>query len=301
MIRTLLITASLCALSLTVQAKQSYKIAITNDDLPDHGSATPNFSRLDIAKAHIAAYAKFGVPKVYGFVNARALEYDPESAAVLSLWVSSGHLLGNHAYSHANADAGTVADFQKETLTNEPVLAVLMQGKNWHYFRYPFLNPGNAEHYGPIKTFLLGRGYKIAEVSMSFDDWAYTDVYNRCVAKGDQAAIATLKDRYLKGVDIAIKRSTLLSQKLYGRQIPQVLLTHIGGFSAVMIDDTLSHLKASGAEFVTLDEAQSDAAYADNPTYGQNMMLERQAREKGVDMSDLPAMPSVNDFGTMCR
>jgi hypothetical protein len=48
-----------------------------------------------------------------------------------------------------------------------------------------------------VATFLKAHGYRVAQVTLNFDDYAYNDPYTRCVAKNDAAAIEGLKHSYL--------------------------------------------------------------------------------------------------------
>lgn len=277
----------------------SYKLAITTDDLPSHGALPAGMTRSGITKMTLDAYAAHKVPRVYGYINAVHLNDDADTAKVLHMWRAAGHPLGNHHVSHANVDAGTAEDFIAGIEANEPVLSALMPGENWHSFRYPFLNAGDATRGPVVAEWLKAHGYTIADVSMSFNDWAYTDAHARCVAKGDTAAIETMKARYMDEVRAQIVRSKAVSQKVYGRMIPQVLLTHIGGFGAIMLPQVLDELEKSGAKFVTLEEAQSDAAYA-TPGLKSGLVMERTAEAKHIDISAI-ANTSVAGLDQMCR
>jgi len=53
-----------------------------------------------------------------------------------------------------------------------------------------------------------------------------------------------------------------MSEQLFGRPIPQVLLIHATRLNADMLEGLLGALKARGYEFVTLEEAMRDEAYA---------------------------------------
>jgi len=137
-------------------------------------------------------------------------------------------------------------------------------------------------------------------VSVAFCDWDYTDAYARCVARNDSATIETMKRQYLGEVDQGIARMKEHAQRVFGRQIPQVLLTHLGGWSAVTLPEVLARLDAAGARYVTLAQAQSDPAYA-KP--GGGSMVTRTAREKGISLSGGETAPDSSrlDPTTLCR
>lgn len=297
----LALTLTLAAvLAAPAAAADRFDLAITVDDLPNHGQLPPGMTRLAIARAHIEAFRAHGVPEAFGFVNAVGLEREPGTGAVLDAWRKAGFPLGNHAFSHMNLARASLEAWEADVVAGEPAVAARMAGNDWRWFRYPNLADGGddvARREGG-RAFLKARGYRIADVSLSFSDWAYTDAYARCLAKGDEAAVAAMKAQYLQGVDAELARMKAVSRRVYGRIVPQVLLTHAGGFSAVMLPQTLKRLETAGARYVPLAKAQSDPAYRDA---AGGTAMERAAKAKGIDLSDLPAFTPAVDPQTLCR
>lgn len=283
---------------------QRFDVAVTVDDLPGHGTLPAGMTRTGIAEAHIAAFRAHEVPEAFGFVNAAKLEQEPGSAAVLDQWRAAGHPLGNHAWSHMNLNrAPTLAAWQADVVAGEPAVAARMAGADWHWFRYPNLAAGaDAATRDAALAWLKARGYRIADVALSFNDWEYTEAYARCVASGDDAAIGRMKAHYLARIDDEIARTKEASRRVYGRVIPMVLLAHVGGWSAVTLPDVLRRLDAAGARYVTLAQASADPAYA---TPGGGGVIERAAREKGIALHDAGANPPRTmpglDLEAICR
>jgi len=239
-------------------------IAFTFDDLPAHATLPQGETRVDIARRIIAALKADDVP-AYGFVNGIQTEREPASTLVLPEWVAAGLPLGNHTWSHANLKDLTVEQFEDEIARNEPLLARFDPNGDWHWFRYPFLWEGWSHNKrGGIRTYLAQHGYHIAEVTMSFDDWAYNDVYARCVAKGDSKAIATMEKDWLDHARDSALAARTMSKAVHGRDIPYVLLMHLGAFDARLLPRLIALYKHMGFRFVTLPEAESDPAYATN-------------------------------------
>ena len=282
----------------TACAGERFDIAITVDDLPSHGPLPAGMSRAGIAQSYLATLKAHQVPEAFGFVNAVKLTTEPGSEAVLDAWRVGGYPLGNHTYSHMDLErAPSIQAWQADVLSGESAVASRMQGAQWRYLRFPFLDAGAGRH-DDAMAFLRARGYRVADVSVSFDDWAYTDTYARCVARGDDGAIAAMKARYLGEVDAAIARLQDDSTRVFGRVIPQVLLTHLGGWSAVTLPEVMARLDAAGARYVTLAQALADPAYAD--VEGRNV-LARAAARKGVVLSAAAAKPSGPDLATLCQ
>jgi len=302
MIRAL--AAATLLLAGTAMAQDSIKIAITYDDLPVHGVLPPGTSRMDVAKQLIDALKAGGVPPVYGVINGAGTVNEPASVAVLEMWRAAGNLLGNHTWSHPGLSKTEMAVYEADTLKNEPLLEKYVAGTDWHWFRYPFIDEGKDEaQRAEFRQFLASHGYKIAHVSTGLNDWDYPEPYARCVAKNDAAAIARLDEMFLQRAAEGLEYSRKLSAAVYGRDIPYILLQHIGAFQAHILPKLIAFYKEKGVTFITLPEATSDpayAAYADpslpNPPRG----LERLVWDKGQQTPPIPN-DRIPELQAMCR
>lgn len=281
-----------------------FDIAITVDDLSGNGGLPPGMTRLAIADLYIHALKQRRVPDAYGLVNVAKLQRDSDGAEVLDSWRRAGYSLGNHSYSHMNLNrAASLEEWKADVLTGEQEIARRMKGADWRYFRFPNMAAGKdkAQHDSAM-AFLKQRGYRVAEASVSFDDWAYSDAYARCLRKGDTAAIAAMKAQYLKGVEDGIVRMKALSHAVYGRVIPQVLLTHLSAWGAITLPEVLTRLDAAGARYVSLSQAQSDPAYTSaDPWAGNQLMMDRAARRRKIDVEAIPKLHSTIDLKALCR
>jgi peptidoglycan/xylan/chitin deacetylase (PgdA/CDA1 family) len=284
-------------------APQRASVALTFDDLPSHGPIPAGLTRTEIASRIIAALRNAKSPPIYGFVNARQLEQKPEDVEVLKLWRAAGFPLGNHAYSHMDLYTNSADAFQQDIAANETTLRTLMTGADWHWFRYPYLREGDTpEKYRAVRTYLQQQKYRVAQVTLSFDDYAYNDPYARCLAKNDTQGIEWLKESYVTRAAASLTKGQLASQTLFGRDIKHIMLLHIGGFETVMVPRLLNVLKARGFTLTTLEDASSDEAYRNVPalqswngTFLEQMMSARNPQQK----------PAPDDFmqkvGAICR
>jgi len=279
------------------------EIALTFDDLPAHGSLPPGATRMGVASKTIAALRQEKVPFVYGFVNAADLEKYPSDLDVLKAWRGAGFPLGNHAWSHMNLNQHTVREWEADVLKNEPAIASLMQGEDWHWFRYPFLAEGDTpEKRLTVRSFFLNRGYRIAAVTMSFGDYRWTEPYARCQAKGDAKAIATLQETYLEAADKSIDYYRELSHRLLGRDIPYVLLMHIGALDAEMLPQLLELYRSRGFQFITLEQAERDEFYrvsSDLRLPPAPDMLEELAAKRHIEIPPPPQLSAEPE--SMCK
>lgn len=276
-------------------------IALTFDDMPAHGQLPQGMRWPEVGDKIIAALKAAKAPAT-GFVNGVLLERAPGSEAVLDAWRAAGLTLGNHGWSHTNLDQLTDAQFAEELARNEPLLAAKMGNENWRWFRYPFLAEGAADpaKRARIRKLLAAKGYKVATVTMDFSDWAYTGPYARCVAKQDYAALAEMEKAWLASAAANADRYRAMSRALYGRDIPYVILMHLGALDAKLMPQLLEMYRKKGFRFVSLAEAALDPYYAPevNPALPPQLQgLESAMAAKGLVVP--PAAP-LPDLEKMC-
>ncbi|QNN65144.1 polysaccharide deacetylase family protein [Sphingomonas rhizophila] len=298
---TLMLAALLTGCAATTTPTSAPKMAITIDDLPTHAPFPPGVSPNDVNFQLIDALVKARVPGVTAFVNAASVEVDPSTEKALDAWRDAGIPLGNHGWSHKNLNDLTVTDYEREIERNEPVLAALNGRDDFKWYRFPYLAEGDdpAKRLA-VRTWLADHGYRIASVSMSFSDWQWSAPYARCTAAGDRAAMAELERTYMEAAKADIDYSRLVSKRMYGRDIPHVLLLHVGGMTAHMMPRLLDLYRREGFQFVSLAEAQSDPAYAednDPRLPPRNQFFAPRARDLGIA---LPPEPDYSRVMTMC-
>ena len=258
-------SALLLAILALASLAYGQQLAFTFDDLPSHGPLPQGETRLQIAQSILDTLQQQRMPPTYGFVNGVHLATDPSSAEVLKAWAAAGQPLGNHTYAHVDLNSITAVAFEQDIEKNEPILKQYAGNSDWHYLRFPFLHEGDTlEKRRAIRAWLTAHNYKIAEVNMSFGDYLWNPAYARCVANHDEASIKQLHDLYLAAADDAIAPTRALSKEVYGRDIPYVLLMHIGAFDARMLPELIALYRSRGFSFVSLPEAEKNPAYSDD-------------------------------------
>lgn len=257
--------AGLC--SLIAQPVSATQMAITIDDLPVSGPLPPNTTRMEIAQQVLAVLKKHHIQQVYGFINGVNTRY-PEDKAVLQAWYDNGQLLGNHTYTHLNANKVAAPVYIKDIRANDPILQKIMGTHDYKYFRYPFLAEGNTPaKRDAIRQYLASQGYKIAPVTVDFADWQYNPPYARCLKRHNQQSIAWLDQSFLQQSMSALRRAQVMSQALFHRDIKQIFLIHLGVADAKLLDRMLTAYEQEGVTFIPLDVAMQDPAYQLTPDF----------------------------------
>ncbi|MBZ5688769.1 MAG: polysaccharide deacetylase family protein [Acidobacteriia bacterium] len=254
---------------LIVNVCAAQKAAITFDDLPLNGDLPPGVTRVQIAVDTLAVLKARRAPPAYGFINAKKLEGNADAAEALKLWAAS-EPFGNHTYGHMDLNANPAEAFEREIEENEPALE-LLAGKdgNWHWLRYPFLREGETvEKRRAVRAYLQAHGYRVAQVTLDWEDYLWNSAYARCVAKKDAPSIAWLKSSYLSIESSYLDLDRDLAKTVYGHDINHVLLLHLGAFSSAILPDALDLMQKKGFTFVTLEEAESDPVYEGDPDVG---------------------------------
>lgn len=273
-------------------------IALTFDDIPAHGDLPPGVTRAEVMRDIASTLIAAKVP-AHGFLNAGFGGGDPDTPAAIAAWRAAGLPVGNHGRDHRNLDALDVAGFREQLVGNESAVAAANGTPSARWFRYPFLSEGRtpAQRDG-ARAVLAERGYRIAAVTASFDDFAFNAPYARCLARRDAAGVARLQRLWLRAArdDALLQRAR--ARALLGRELPLVLLMHVGAFDARMLPRTIALYRSLGFRLVSLAEAQADPFYAaanDPRLPGPSPSLDRLAAE-----ARLPASLPFPDPGKIC-
>jgi peptidoglycan/xylan/chitin deacetylase (PgdA/CDA1 family) len=301
--RLLVLLALTCGVSRLTAQQAPLQIAFTFDDLPAHGPLPPGEYRPEPIRTIIKVLRAEHMPPTYGFVNGfRTAEY-PYQTELLREWLASGNPLGNHTWSHPELDKSSAKKYIHNIAEDEPLLEKIDPLGDWHWFRFPYLEEGDTlAKRNAVRDYLLDHHYKIAEVTVDFEDYLWNDTYARCAARKDDAAIASLHDSYLATADEYITYSRTLSQRLYGRDIPYVLLLHVGAFDAKMLPDLIALFRTRGFTFVTLPQAESDPVYSVDPGVaypGGGLLMELAATKRNVALPN--ATEPEDQLAAMCR
>ncbi|MBI2790901.1 MAG: polysaccharide deacetylase family protein [Gammaproteobacteria bacterium] len=274
---------------------KKFKIAITVDDLPLYGPTSELYNHRQIALDTISTFEKHEIKGVYGFVNGHHLEKNPQAEIILNEWVLSGHKLGNHTFSHLDLREATVQEFCKDIEANEKILEKYFTDVHCKYFRYPYLLEGETlQKRNAIREYLFDKGYAVAQCTVDYRDFVWNEPLALSVDLQEYALIEKLRTGCVESALYRVDLAQLLSQQLFNRDIPHILLIHIGLSTAMFLNDVLSAFVERGCEFISLEEALSDEVYqVDTPfisTMGRNFIAQN-AEIRKLERIPFPPLP----------
>jgi peptidoglycan/xylan/chitin deacetylase (PgdA/CDA1 family) len=273
------------------------RLAVTVDDLPAVVDANADWSRSRILNQITSVLRAHRVPEPVGFINGANMDADPVTRAALEAWLGAGFVLGNHTFLHLSADQVGAAVFERD-IEHDQTLIVELAGHEEHagrYFRYPYLERGGTRDERRIRRYLAQHKYRIADVSVDFQDWAFSAAYARCHARGDGRSLAALEESYLSFALAELYWSVETVQRLLGRSAPQVLLVHANFMTAQMLDRLLTEYERAGVRFIALQEALADGIYAQAQTgqHGDTTLVAALVRERRAHVRAYVPLPDA--------
>jgi peptidoglycan/xylan/chitin deacetylase (PgdA/CDA1 family) len=277
------------------------QIAITIDDLP--AAFSPSMSAAEITSMTAKLLATLQQQKVpaVGFVNEKKVfqkwgEVD-ERIRALNMWLEAGFDLGNHTYAHTSLNQAGLKEFEESVIRGETVTSLLLaeHHKKMRYFRHPYLDTGrDLQTRREAEAFLVGRGYRIAPVTMDAWDWNFAGVYDDAKKRGDSTLQQEVVSSYLSHHAEVFEYNEKFSKSLLGYEPKQILLLHANNLEADHIGELLDLLRKRGYRFISLEDALSDSAYSLPDTFvGEEggTWLEHWAITRGQIPQGAPAFP----------
>jgi len=253
--------------------KPDRQVTITIDDLPAGAANSLPAATITVMTTKLLGTLRDQKIPVVGFVNERKLyklgEVDQRIQA-LRMWLDYGFELGNHTFSHASLNRVGLQAWEDEVVQGESVTRLLLDEHKMklRYFRHPYLDTGrDLETRRHAEAFLIGRGYRIAPVTLDAWDWMYAGVYDDAKKRNDSALQEELAKSYLSYSDLVFEYSEKLSKQIVGYEPKQILLLHANQLEADHIGELLDVMRKRGYRFITLEDALGDQAYSLPDTY----------------------------------
>ena len=253
----------------------SQSVTFTFDDGPKL-KETPLLSPQARNTALLAALKKHHV-KAALFVTLGNGADRPEGLALAKAWGESGHAIGNHTVTHLdlNAKTTTLKQYQNEILACDAVIRTLPGYMPW--FRFTFLREGDTPgKRDGMKNFLKTKGIRNASVTLDTSDWRLDSALVKALAEHPDADLTPFRTVYLAHLRQRAEAYRDLSRRLFGRDIPQVMLLHHNLINALFLDDAIQLFKRMGWTITDPATAYQDFVYSLDPkapSPGQSLLI----------------------------
>jgi peptidoglycan-N-acetylglucosamine deacetylase len=216
-----------------------------------------NQAILDTLKSHSTKAALF--------VIGRNIE-SAEGKELLSAWDKSGHLIGNHTYSHRSLNATTMTadEYQEDILKADALLKEFPSFQK--YFRFPMLKEGDtAAKRDGVRKFLTKHGYRTGHVTIDTADWIIDPRLVERLKQDPKADLKPYRDFYLEHVWDRAQYYDSLARKVVGRPVKHTILTHFNLLNGLFLGDLITMLKSKGWELVDAVDAFKDPVFDAKP------------------------------------
>ena len=290
--------------TLMISAQDKKYVAVTFDDMPfAHQSMCDAPQQLELVKKIVSYLEEYNIPAI-GFVNEGKMfdkegKIDSAKLDILKMWLDAGLELGNHTYSHHDVNKVPFEEYTQDILKGEQVTRPLAEerGIEYKYFRHPYLRSGATQEARiALEEFLKENNYKVAPVTIDNSEWVYAYGYNMAYNDKDTVMMIKIGTEYVDYMIGKIKYWEDQSQKLFGRNIKQVLLIHSNLLNSEYFDELAKAMQDYGYNYISLDEVLEDPAYQSENTYVGTYgpsWIHRWAKTKGVDKSFYEGEPHV--------
>lgn len=275
-------------------------VAITFDDVPFAGAAaaggatsSATADAMFVNEAIRTVLVDQGVPAI-AFVTERHVRVlEEEGERIVRRWVRGGLDLGNHGATHADSNEMTLEAIAKEIDGGMRTIATLASEyeRPVRFYRFAYNHVGETEEKRvAIEGLLAARGLRLAAATIDTSDYVFDAAYARARGTRDMAGRdlpGRVEAAYLDHTRTQIRYYAALNAEVLGYEPPAIILLHANPLNAEVMEDLLTIFREEGYDFVSLETAMADPAYAASPAVATAfgpMWGYRWAREKGVQV-----------------
>jgi len=189
---------------------------------------------------------------------------------LLEQWLAAGHELGNHSTRHLNYNNTAAADYIADIEAARRNLAPFIEerGSGLHFFRFPMLREGNTpEKLEAMRDYLEESGQRNLPVTIDNSDYDFSHRWVKAGQEGDTTAQVRIVEQYHEALHLSVLHHRNQGRRLFGREVPQILLLHANAIGEGEWDRLFSWLEAEGFRFATADEVLADPAFSEPHDY----------------------------------
>ena len=232
-------------------------VVVTVDDLPIASDAALPAERARITTELLQVLAKHKIQAV-GLVTWKRVSSNSE--ALLGQWLEAGHELANHSANHLSLTHTKTERYIADVEEGRRRLASFLKkrgrpGPRW--FRFPYLREGDTpDKLEAVRRYLSKSKQHNLPVTIDLQDWSFDEPWRQAKNRKQVAR------RYQSHLRRAVEHHSRRAQRLFGREVPQVMLLHANSVGAAQWDELFSWMRTQGYTFVSVNDVMSDPAYS---------------------------------------
>jgi len=285
---------------------QKKQVCFSFDDLPvvSYGITDQGYQK-NLMNKLILSLKKNKIPAI-GFVNEVKIFDDKSMSSfqigLLKSWINNGLEIGNHTYSHSDYNKTTFNDYSRDILKGETATKKILKekGKSIKYFRHPYLHVGNTKAKADsLSDFLVKHGYTVTPVTIDNDDYLFALAYKRAQDNKDHNLKLKIGHDYVRYMELKLQYFEKEANKLFGRNIKQILLVHASSLNSDYVDSLAIMFRKNNYEFISMDKALEDNAYKSEITKFGNWgitWLDKWAMSQGKKGDFFKDEPITSDY-----
>lgn len=209
-----------------------------------------------------------------GFVQEEKLLDEPSSGVVLLDWARAGHLLGNNTFSYVDFHELETKEFLEHVTDGQKSIlrASRVSGKNFRYLRFPSMHVGNSESKREkISDTLYKNSYLVFPATVIPYDYEFNWVFRDYV--DNLKALDLLEEMYIEYMMECMDYAEEQAERVFSREIPQVIRLHTGIATAQFLPSLLDALEERGYTFISPEEVLKNPVWETEENYTGDLAL----------------------------
>jgi len=243
------------------------KMAIGFVSIPSNFRDKADKSYNETARILIEKLTAHKIPAI-GFVNGSTISDGEKTfsnrANGVRMWRDAGLEVGIGNFKHIWFYDTPYEEYVASVEKTERVTRQILAEKNLPlaFFSYPYLNTGKtAEDKIRFENWLTTQGLRSVKYTFDNQEWMYSFAYDEAREKNDLETAQRVKTEFLDYMTKMLEHYEAYSQEMFKRDIAQTLVLTPSRLVADTADELFGLFEERGYKFVSMDEAQADAAY----------------------------------------
>ena len=222
--------------SYTVAAKTAARpLLVTVDDLPiaARGLHHEPSDRERVTRDLLAVLAQHDVRAVAFVVWSNVT--DETDRRLLEMWLDAGHELGNHSYGHLDFTRTPIEAYLADLELGRVGLDAFLRDRDrtLRFFRFPMLREGETSaKLAAVRDYLAETGQRNLPVTIDTQDWSFEAPWLKAAGRRDEPALRVVGEDYQAALRLSVRDQERTGDRLFDRQLPQVLLLHANAVGA---------------------------------------------------------------------